>query len=230
MSDFTIEVTKREATGKGVNRRLRSQGLVPAVVYGGDRDAVPIQLERRSLLDLMRSTEGQNPIFLLKMAGTDKSRHAMIREMQVDPVSRHVLHVDFQRILMTEKLRVMVTVEPQGTPLGVKNEGAVMDFVTREVEIECLPGKIPAKIVVDVSGLHVNEHVEAKDLEIPEEVELLEDPDTVIVSISYARMEIEVAEEEEEELLEAEMAEPEVIGRGKAEREEEEEEEEGAEG
>ena len=226
MSEFTIEVSQREATGKGPNRRLRGEGLIPAVVYGGDRDAVAIQLDRRSLLDLMRSTEGQNPIFLLKMAGTDKSRHAMIREIQIDPVSRHVLHVDFQRILMTEVLRVNVDVEPVGTPIGVKNEAAVMDFVTREVEIECLPDKIPAKIEIDVSGLHVGDHVEAKDLEMPEGVKLLEDPETVIVSVSYARMELEL-EEEDEDLLEAEAAEPEVIGRGKAEEDEEEAEEEG---
>lgn len=226
MSEFTIEVTEREATGKGPNRRLRGEGLIPAVVYGGKRDSVPIQLDRRSLLDLMRATEGQNPIFLLKMAGTDKSRHAMIRDIQIDPVSRYVLHVDFLRILMTETLKVFVDIEPQGTPVGVKNEAAVMDFVTREVEVECLPDKIPAKLEIDVSGLHVGEHVEAKDLVMPEGVKLLEDLDTVIVSVSYAKMELEV-EEEEEELLEAEQAEPEVIGRGKAEEEEGEAEEEG---
>lgn len=222
MSDFTIEVHQRETTGKNTNRRLRQQGLVPAVVYGGDRDAVPIQFDRRSLIDLMRSTEGQNPIFLLKMAGTDKSRHAMIRDIQVDPVDRQVLHVDFQRILMTEVLRVMVDIEAVGTPKGVKNDGGVMDFVTREVEIECLPDKIPAKISIDVSALEIGDHVEAKDLEMPEGVELLEDLDTVIVSVSYARLELEV-EEEEEDLLEAAQAEPEVIGRGKADEEEEEE-------
>jgi large subunit ribosomal protein L25 len=227
MSDFTIEVHKRETKGKNSNRRLREAGLVPAVVYGGDRESVAIQLDRRSLLDLMRSTEGHNPIFLLKMAGTDKSRHAMIRDLQVDPVDRQVLHVDFQRILMTEKLRVMVHVEPQGVPKGVKNEGGMMDFVTREVEIECLPDKIPPKIVIDVSGLEIGDHVEAKELQMPEGVELLEEPEMVIVSVSYAKMQVEIAAEEEEGLLEAAQAEPEVIGRGKAEAEDEAGEDEG---
>jgi large subunit ribosomal protein L25 len=161
------------------------------------------------------------------MAGTDKSRHAMIRDLQVDPVDRQVLHVDFQRILMTEKLRVMVHVEPQGVPKGVKNEGGMMDFVTREVEIECLPDKIPPKIVIDVSGLEIGDHVEAKDLQMPEGVELLEEPETVIVSVSYAKIQVEIAEEEEEGLLEAAQAEPEVIGRGKAEAEDEAGEDEG---
>lgn len=222
MSDFTIEVTKREATGKNASRRLRGRGKVPAVVYGGDRDSIPIQLDREMLLDLMQSTEGQNPIFLLKMADTDSSRHAMIRDLQVDPVSRQVLHVDFQRILMTETLRVMVDVLPVGTAAGVREEGAVMDFVTREVEVECLPDNIPPRIEVDVEDLHIGDHVEAGDLELPDGVELVEDPDTVIVSVSYATLELELEEleEEEEALLEAEMEEPEVIGRGKAEEEE----------
>src|SRR5687767_5853531 len=102
MDELTLEVQPREESGKNANRRLRERGLVPAVVYGGGRDPLPIQVDKRTLLNLMRSTEGHNPVFLLQLAGTDKNRHAMIREMQIDPVTRHVLHVDFQRVLMTE--------------------------------------------------------------------------------------------------------------------------------
>lgn len=224
MSELTIEVQRRETTGKNSNRRLRDEGLVPAVVYGGGRESVAIQLDKRTLLDLMKGTAGHNPVFLLQLAGTGKSRHAMIRELQIDPVSRHVLHVDFQRVLMTEKVRVAVHVELVGTPLGVKNEGGLLDFVTREIHVECLPDKIPAKLTVDVSELHTGQHVEARHLEIPEGVELADEPERVLASVGLSRAalaEEEEAEGEEELLLEGEQAEPEVIRRGRGGEEEE---------
>jgi large subunit ribosomal protein L25 len=223
MSDLTIEVHARQATGKNVNRRLRAQGLVPAVVYGAGREPVPIQLERKTLIDLMRSTAGHNPVFLLELAGTGKSRHTMIRELQVDPVTRKILHVDFLRVVMTENVKANVHVELVGTPVGVKTEGGMIDFVTREVEVECLPDKIPAKLEVDVSGLHTGEHIEARQLLVPEGVALLEDPSRVIASVSLMRVAVVTAEEAAaaEELLEAEQSEPEVIRRRREEEGEE---------
>lgn len=214
MSDVTIEVHPREERGKNSNRRLREGGLVPAVVYGGGRDPVPVQVHKKTLLELMRSTEGHNPVFLLQLAGTGKSRHAMIREMQVDPVSRQLLHVDFQRVLMTEKVRVSVHVELVGTPYGVKTEGGMLEFVTRELHVTCTPDKIPAKLQVDVSGLHVGQHVEAGDVKLPAGVELTDEPGRVVASVSHTRAEASAAASEEG-LLEAEQAQPEVIRRGK---------------
>jgi large subunit ribosomal protein L25 len=215
MSELTLEVQPREERGKNSNRQLRAKGLVPAVVYGAGREPLAIQVEKRTLLNLMRSTEGHNPVFLLQLAGTDKSRHAMIREMQVHPVTRHVLHVDFQRVLMTEKVRVAVHVELTGVPVGVKVDGGLLDFVTREVHVECTPDKIPAKLVLDVSGLHIGQHVEARDLTLPDGVELTDEPGRVIASVSHSRA-AEAAPAAEETLLEAEAAQPEVIKRGKA--------------
>lgn len=217
--DVTLEVQPREESGKNSNRRLRERGLVPAVVYGGGRDPLPIQVDKRTLLNLMRSSQGQNPVFLLQLAGTDKSRHAMIREMQVDPVTRQVLHVDFQRVLMTEKVRVAVHVELVGLPVGVKSDGGLLDFVTREVHVECTPDRIPAKIEVDVSELHVGQHLEASDLSLPDGVTLTDDPGRVIASVSHMRA-AEAAAPAEEGLIEGEQAQPEVIKRGKATEEE----------
>jgi large subunit ribosomal protein L25 len=214
MEELTLQVQPRNESGKNANRRLRQQGLVPAVVYGGGRDPLAIQVDKRTLLNLMRSTQGHNPVFLLQLAGTDKSRHAMIREMQVDPVSRHVLHVDFQRVLMTEKVRVAVHVELTGVPYGVKTEGGLLDFVTREVHVECTPDRIPAKLIADVSELHVGQHLEAKDLELPEGVSLTDEPGRVIASVSHMRA-TETAATGEEALLESEQVQPEVIKRGK---------------
>jgi large subunit ribosomal protein L25 len=214
MTELTIEVQPREERGKNSNRRLREQGLVPAVVYGGGRDPVPVQVHKKTLLELMRSTAGHNPVFLLQLAGTGKSRHAMIREMQVDPVSRQLLHVDFQRVVMTEKVRVAVHVELVGVPFGVKTEGGLLDFVTRELHVTCTPDKIPAKLEVDVSGLHVGQHLEAGEIRLPDGVELVDEPGRVVASVSHTRA-AESTATGEEGLLEAEQVQPEVIRRGK---------------
>jgi large subunit ribosomal protein L25 len=218
MSEITIEVNQREETGKNANRRLRASGFIPAVVYGGGKDSVSIQVQKQVIHDLLRREGGEHAVFLLKLAGTDKSRHTMVRDVEIDPVSRQIIHIDFQRVLMTEKVKVMVGIELLGTPEGVKNEGGVMDFITRDVEIESLPGDLPAKLTLDVSALNIGDHLEAKDLEIPEKVELMEEPGRVIVSVAHSRVSdvVEEAEAEGEELLlEAEAEEPELIGRGK---------------
>lgn len=229
MSETMIEVTKRDVRGKNASRRLRAAGLIPAVVYGGGKEPVPIQIERRKFLDLMRAGASEHAVFLLQLAGSSSQRHTMIREFQVHPVSREILHIDFQRVVMTEAVRVEVPVEVEGTPYGVKNEGGMLDFITREVEVECLPGDIPPRLTLDVSELHVGQHVEADELALPEGVKLISDPDQVIVSVVHSRLAVEAAAEEEEAaaLIEAEKEEPEVIGRGK---EAEEGEEEGKEG
>ncbi len=208
MSELTIEVSKRAQTGKGPNRRARSGGLIPAVVYGGGKDSVAIQIDRKSMLDLMKKAGSENPIYLLKMADGGGERHTMIREMQVHPISRQVLHIDFQRVLMDKKVRVQVPVELVGTSYGVKTQGGVLDFVTREIEVECLPRDIPGHIELDVTDLHIGQHVEARDLKLPDGVTLHDDEDKVVISLTHARSEEEVA---------GDRAEPEVLKKGKGE-------------
>ena len=217
---FHIQVRTRAEAGKNTNRRLRAAGQIPAVLYGAGVDTVPIQVERKKVEEVFRAGATENTIFLLKRLESDQERHARIREMQIDPVSRQVLHIDFQRVLMDQVIQVSVPVHPVGTPRGVREQGGMVDFVTREVEVECLPGDIPAAIDVDVSALMIGDHLEAGALKLPESVTLLEEPDRVIVSVTYPQR-AEEKEEEAEELLEAEREEPEVIRRGKEEAEEE---------
>ncbi len=222
MSELVLEVHRRDAIGKNANRRLRAGGEVPAVVYGAGLDPAPIRVPERKVLEILRSGSGSNAVFLLKLHGTDKKRHAMIRELQTDALTGEMIHIDFQRILMDQTVRVMVPVELEGEAEGVKTEGGLIDFVTREVEVECLPGVIPTHIVLDVTDLHVGQHVEAGDLELPEGVELHADPERVIISLTVRRVvEEEVEEAEEDLLIEAPADEPEVIQRGKAEAEDE---------
>lgn len=212
MSELTIEVQPRETTGKNANRRVRARGKIPAVVYGGGKESVAIEVDRKTFIETMRPGVGENPLFLLRLG--DKERRAMIRDIQVDPVSRMVIHIDFQRVVMDQKVRVTVPVELTGTAQGVK-EGGMLDFVTREVHIECLPGEIPKSIEHDVSNLQIGEHVEAKDLRLPEGVVLLDEPERVLAALGHSRTEVVEAEAE----AEAERAEPEVIKRTKDEEE-----------
>ncbi len=220
MSEMNIRVAKREKTGKNANRQLRAGGDVPAVVYGDKKDPVAITIERKRLLELLKKGGGENAVFKLELDGTKSSRHAMIRDLQVDPISRRIIHIDFQRIDLKEKVKVQVPIELNGEPIGVRIEGGVLDFVTREVEVECLPNNIPQSIEIDVSELAIGDHIEAKDLSIPDDVELLDDGEQVIVSVSHSRVAAEIEELEAEGdggdlLIEAQAAEPEVIGKGK---------------
>jgi large subunit ribosomal protein L25 len=217
MSEVTIEIQKRDKLGKGGSRQARNAGAVPAVVYGGGLESLPVQVDRKTMADLFRKGASENQIFLLKLAGTDKTRHAMIREMQVDPVNHRLTHIDFVRIVMTEKVRVQVPIELKGLSYGVKNQSAVLDFVTREVSVECLPGNIPAHIELDVTELQLHQHAEAKDLTLPDGVVLLDDLDRVIVAISASKTEKEAAAAAPAEGTAATSTEPEVLKKGKPE-------------
>lgn len=212
---FNIQVKTREEYGKNANRRLRSGGQIPAVLYGTGNETVPIQVERRKMEEMFRHGATENTIFILKRQESDQERHARIREMQTHPISREILHIDFQRVLMDQLIRVTVPVHPVGTPKGVTDEGGVMDQVTREVEVECLPGDIPEALEVDVTELMIGDHLEASALTLPKGVELLEETDRVIVLVAYPDRIEEPEEDEEDALLEAEADEPEVIRRGK---------------
>lgn len=216
MNELTVEVEKRETSGKNANRRLRAAGMVPAVLYGGERDTVSIQVVRKDMIELLKKAGSEHPIFLLKLAGSGgQERHAMVRELKIHPITRVLEHIDFQRILMTEKLRTTVPIEVTGIAYGVKTEGGLIDFVTREVQVECLPADIPKKITVDVTALHIGQHVEARELELPKGVVLLEDDDRVILSCSHTHAEQSATGGEG--LIEAAKAEPEVIKKKKPE-------------
>jgi large subunit ribosomal protein L25 len=211
--ETTVEVMERERRGGGASRRLRRAGQVPAVVYGGDLEPLPIQVDARTVQRLLK-TSGENAVFLLKLQGTDESRHSMVKDIQYDALTGGLVHIDFLRVDMTRKVRVRVPVELRGVPLGVKRDGGIMDFVTRDVEVECLPADIPERMELDVSELLIGQHAQAGQVEVPENVTLLEDRGRVLVSVSVARAVAEAATTEEA-LIEAAPTEPEVIHRGK---------------
>jgi len=217
MAEVTLEVLNRDEAGKGVARRLRAEGKIPAVVYGGHRDPAKITVDRKAISELIsRSEHGVRSIFLLKMAGTDQQRHAMIKEITIDPISRKMEHIDFVRVVMDEQIKVTVPVHISGTAIGVK-EGGILDWQVRELHAECLPTAIPDAIDVDVTALGNHDYLRVKDLKLPEGVRVLEDPERVVVGVTHMRA--EVVEPTAEAAVA--VAEPEVIKKGKPEDEKE---------
>lgn len=217
MANIELQVERRQDSGKNMARRARAAGKIPAVVYGAKKETVPIYIEARELTNAFRRGAGDNAIYLLKMAGTEQSRHAMIKEIDRDPVSRAFLHVDFMRVLMDVKVRVSVALELVGTAKGVKQEGGILDFVSREIEIECLPNDIPARLPVDVSEIGMGESLRVGQIPAREGIRILDDADKVIAHVAHP------AKEEEPVVAAAEAApaaaEPEVIKKGKVETE-----------
>src|SRR6059058_3401052 len=190
MAEVTLEVSRREKSGKEIAKKLRAAGKVPAVVYGGHKEPVAIEVDRKSVSELVQKSEhGVRSIFLLKMSGTDQQRHAMIKDIQIDPISRRMTHIDFVRVVMDEVVRVTVPVHVTGTAIGVK-EGGLLDFQVRDLHIECLPGAIPDAIDVDISNLGVHQYVRIGDLKLPEGVKVLDDSERVVVGVTVARAEV----------------------------------------
>jgi large subunit ribosomal protein L25 len=210
MAEVTLEVTRRESTGKEQAKKLRRDGKVPAVVYGGHKEPVAITVDRKAVSELVTKGEhGIRSVFLLKMAGTDQQRHAMIKEITIDPLTRRMKHIDFVRVVMDEKIKVTVPVHLNGTAAGVK-EGGMLDFQVRELHIECLPTAIPDSIELDVTPLGHHDYFRIKDLQLPEGARVLDDPERVVVGVTVARAEVSDAAAEA-------TAEPEVIKKGKTE-------------
>ena len=223
MAEVTLEVTRRERSGKEQAKKLRQDGKIPAVVYGGHKEPVAITVERKAVSDLIqKSDHGIRSIFLLKMSGTDQQRHAMIKDMQMDPISRRMTHIDFVRVMMDEVVRVNVPIHLNGTAIGIK-EGGILDFQIRELHIEVLPNAIPDSIEVDISELGHHDYLHISDLKIPSGIKVLDDPERVVVGVTHARAEAVVEPAAVEgavaEAGAAAAAEPEVIKKGKTEEE-----------
>ncbi len=211
---ITIKAERREAFGKNESRRMRRNGMVPAVLYGKKEANVPLALKKKDVFEILRSETGENTVF--KVSFDSETKNTMIKELQSDPVTDEILHTDLIQIAMDEVIRVFVPVVPVGEAVGVKSEGGFVDFITREVEIECLPKDIPEHMEIDISALHLNQSLKVEDVVPPEGAEILSDLSTILVLIETPAKEEEVVVEEE---VIAEEEEPEVIKKEKVEEE-----------
>src|SRR5580765_6856581 len=221
---IVVEAAPRESRGKNEARRLRVTGKVPAILYGAKGEALSLAVSAKQVGQILRSASGHNTLFQVALGG--KEQPAIVKDWQVDPVSGNLLHVDLLRVAMDVRMRVKVPVHTFGEPSGVKVEGGVFEVVTREVEIECLPGEIPTEFKLDISGLALNAQLRAADLPLDTtKMKLLTEPERVLAHVVALRVE----EEKPADAVAAEAvvpAEPEVIKKGKK----EVEGEEGAEG
>jgi large subunit ribosomal protein L25 len=221
MDKITLNATKREVKGKHV-KAYRREGKLPAVIYGRTLEKpILIFLEAHETEQQMRHI---SPTTLIDVVVGKERYPALVRDSQRDVIYRHLLHLDFLAVSMTETLRTMVEVAMIGDAPAVREYGAILVTGYEEVEIECLPADLPERLEIDVSGLeNIGDSLNVSDLSIPPNVTLLTDPEEMIVQVT-APMAAEPEEEEEE--LEELLEEPEVLERGKAEEGEEEGEEE----
>jgi large subunit ribosomal protein L25 len=221
MMNIVVKTEKRHGLGSNASRRLRAQGFVPAVLYGESMESKSLVLSKKDIVQIMRLETGENTIF--KVAVDADAYDAMIKDLQIDPATDELLHVDLIRINMDKPIKVTVPVVHHGEPVGVKTEGGFVDFVTREVEVECLPRAIPESLDIDISELHVNQTFKVQGMAVPEGVKVLTDPNVVLVLVSVPHKEEEVfpGEKPEGEVVAEEPKEPEVIKKERAEKKEE---------
>jgi large subunit ribosomal protein L25 len=216
MPEYVVPAESRTDTGKNANRKLRSRGMIPGVLYATGKPAQAVQVSPGEIGTILKSAAGENTIFDLDISG--KRRKVILKEFQREPLRGKLLHADFYEVALDKKLEVKVHIELEGTPVGVKLQGGIVDFVTRELEIECLPADIPEKILVDISHLELGKHLRVSDLKVSDKVDVLMEPDVVIVHVVMPRAEEVVAEAAPAEGAVAEgaaAAEPEVIKKGK---------------
>jgi large subunit ribosomal protein L25 len=220
---IVVKSEKREGLGKNAARRLRQQGFVPAVLYGEGKASTPLVLKKKDIIQIMKLESRENTIF--KVSTDTEDADAMIKELQVDPTTDEIIHADLIRISLDKPIRVMVPVVHRGEPFGVKTEGGFIDFVTREVEVECLPRDIPESIGIEISELHIHQSFKVENMTPPAGIRVITDPGTVLVLISLPHKEEEFPGEKPEEVVAEEGEEPEVIKKERAPKEEGAEEE-----
>ncbi|HXH28138.1 MAG TPA: 50S ribosomal protein L25, partial [Candidatus Polarisedimenticolia bacterium] len=184
MKETVVAVKGRATVGKNNSRRLRRMGLIPAVVYGGGGAPVPVAVEPKSLLQILHSESGVNTIFQLDLEGADERRHVMIKDYQTDPVKDRLMHADLLRIAMDEVIEVDVPLHIVGEAVGVKVDGGILDHVTRDIRIACLPGNIPEQIRIDVSALKIGDALRVSDLAADDRYRILSEPEQTLVVIS----------------------------------------------
>ena len=224
-----LEATIRESRGKNEARRTRREGRVPGVLYGAAGDASrteakAIAVEPKALLKILHSQSGANTLISLKLDGEGDAR-VLVKEYQIDPVTHQILHADFYRINMNRALRVTIPVIVKGEPKGVKQQGGILEFIRREIEIECLPADIPEHVEIDVSELMLHQGIRVREIATNAAWKPLSDPEMMIVHVISPKAEEVAAPADAAAAAAAPAApaEPEIIKKGKKEEVEEEE-------
>lgn len=223
--EATLDVVKREGKGKNEANRLRAGGRIPGVVYGARKDgepprAISVAVDPKALLRILHSDSGANTLINLSLDGAQS--RVMIKEYQLDPITHALLHADFYQLAMDKAITVTVPIQLKGEARGVKLQGGIVDFVTRQIEIETLPTDIPEHIEVDVTELMLNQAIRVRELPENPKWKTVTDGDMMIVHVVALRVEEPAAATVEAAPAAGAAAEPEVIKKGKTEEKEEE--------
>jgi large subunit ribosomal protein L25 len=218
--DITVAAEPRSLRGKNEARRLRAQGMIPAVIYGAYKDAVSIGVSPKEISQILHSKTGHNTIFNVAVKDGENTP-VMVVDTQHDPIRGKLLHADLKRIDLAKRIRVQVPVLTHGDAKGIKLQGGLLEIITREVEIECLPDEIPEQFVVDVTELMIGQSIRASNIELREGTKLVSPPDSVVAHVVAMRAEevAPVVAVEGAVEVAATTAEPEVIKKGKKEEE-----------
>ncbi len=220
VEEIILHAEKREELTKGQLKSKRRENKIPAIVYGEKQTPIPLFVERRQFEKVIRTSLGENVIIHLEIDKTNEvttsPKTVMIKEIQRDPPTHNLLHIDFQQILLTKKIEVSVPLQIVGEAIGVKN-GGIFGQQLWELKVRCLPKQIPQVITVDVSNLEISKSLLVKDIDVPKEIDILQNLEQVVATVTPAP----VVTEEVVAPLAAEVTEPEVIGKGKKEEEEE---------
>jgi large subunit ribosomal protein L25 len=178
-----LTITRREATGKQAAKRARRAGAVPGILYGGSAPQT-VTVDSREVLRVIHGREGSTTLLTLTFADTGERRAAIIRDLQFDPISERIIHVDLQEVRMDRAITVGVPVHVRGEAVGVKDQGGILEMISREVQVSCLPGQIPEALTADVSALKIGDVLTVGMLSAPEGVRLLTDPTQAVVTVS----------------------------------------------
>ena len=178
-----LKAEPRNATGRSAARKLKAQGIVPAVIYGGKQKSQALQVLERDINAMLSHASGENILVELEIAGEKSNRTALLQEVQHSPVRGDVVHVDFHAISMDEKIEASVPLEAFGVATGVKNFGGLLEQNLRTLTVECLPRDLPDKITVDVSALNIGDTIHVRDIKVPEGVVIKVQPDLTAFSV-----------------------------------------------
>ncbi|MFO7716609.1 50S ribosomal protein L25/general stress protein Ctc [Desulfosarcina sp.] len=195
---MNLNANLRESVGNGPSRVLRRDAKVPAILYGPKTDPVKLSIDKLELEPIFKSGAVAQKLLKLQIDGIDGTRNVMIKEMQKHPVSHQLLHLDLYEVSMDQKIKVMVPVVVTGKSVGVE-QGGMLQIIRRELEVFCLPGRIPEKITIDVTDLDVGDSFHVEDLPLEEDVEVAADVNFTILTILSPKAEEAGAEEGEEE-------------------------------
>ena len=220
MEKVLLDAELREELGKGKVKALRRLGFIPAIVYKHGDKAISLKLPKKDFIKTLHTKAGENVLITLqiskdKVTKKTSSKTVLIKDIQLDPVKDEVIHVDFNEISLTEKIKVKVPIADKGEAIGVKRDEGILEHILWEVEVECLPTQIPDRLEADVTNLEIGQDIFVKDIPVPEGAKILADPESRVVSVKPPKEEIVVEEPAEG------LEEPEMIREKKPESEEE---------